>query len=138
MRIKHVIQGRKIDESEREVKDFDYSSDNFPKCAWCGRPYRDSAVPITSLVGFTCRADTCNKTTRRTILLTTKKLERVWTGKEHKWQYMNEVVNELQDALGACKAIEVKTSPTGPLELLALREEIKQLSQTELSQPDLL
>lgn len=136
MRVKHIIQGRKLDENEREVKDFDYSSDKFPKCAWCGRPYRDAVAPIDALIGFLCRADTCNKFTRRTEHVSTRKIERVWSGKEFKWQYVNEVVDELQEVLGACKAVKVQNSPSGPLEALALREEVREIK--ELAQPDLI
>lgn len=134
MRISKKEKGRIVDQDVREVEEFAFTVDKMLKCSWCGRPYKYPAIPIESMLSFGCIPG-CEKITRKTTPVT-RKCERIWDGKQYKW----ELIDVIQEALGAEVTIKIDEKKTrGPLETLALPRIIASLKQTnELAQPDLL
>lgn len=137
MRVKHKKQGKIVDKDTRTVEEFQFSPESLPKCAWCGKPYRNQSLQIESLGGFTC-IDGCGQVTSRSEFLmqnpNRKKITRVWAGKEYKW----ETINEIQEALQECKSIVEVKSVIIPKEVIEVSIKQVVVSEEVLSQPDLI
>lgn len=131
MNITKKEKGRITEPDVREVEQFALTAEGILKCSWCGRPYKYNAIPIESLGGFACLPG-CDKITRR-IAPATRKSERIWDGKQHKWQ----LVDKIAEILGSEAPIKVTEKTIGPIEALVLPQRVAALKM-ELSQPDLI